>query len=77
MRTSDPNREWHEPMVVYAEAQDEETWWCNSHQRRATHMYFHAGHNGVFHCCDPKLGGIMLPCRSVNLTGEVELEDAS
>lgn len=32
-------------------------WWCKSHQRYATHFK----KNGD-RCCDPKLGGITLPC---------------
>jgi hypothetical protein len=31
-------------------------WWCNSHQMEATHY-----RNGR-HICDPKLGGITIPC---------------
>lgn len=37
-------------------------WWCNSHQRPAL----------LKTRCDPKLGGILLPCFTVNLTGFVE-----
>ena len=25
------------------------------------------------HCCDPKLGGIMIPCDCKNLTGLIEI----
>ena len=32
-------------------------WWCTSHRREATHVDA-KGHA----CCDPKLGGILLPC---------------
>lgn len=35
-------------------------WWCNSHGREATHKD-RRGRK----CCDPKLGGIMLPCEVV------------
>lgn len=35
-------------------------WWCNSHHREATHI----DQNGK-HCCDPSLGGILLPCFTV------------
>ena len=38
-----------------------EFWWCNSHQRRATHVR----ERDQYHCCDPKLGGIMIPCECV------------
>lgn len=34
-------------------------WWCNAHKREATHV-----RNGR-PCCDPKLGGILLPCMVV------------
>ncbi len=36
------------------------TWWCNSHCRVATHLK----QNGE-HCCEPGLGGILLPCFAV------------
>lgn len=42
-------------------------WWCNSHQRPATE--FRQGR----YQCDCRLGGILLPCYSVNLDGLVEL----
>lgn len=35
-------------------------WWCNSHQREATHVDEHGEHE-----CDANLGGITLPCRVV------------
>lgn len=35
-------------------------WWCNSHQRQATHTDAKGRH-----CCNPKLGGILLPCNVV------------
>ena len=39
-------------------------WWCTVHNRPATHMFVSLG--GVAsHHCDPKLGGIMLPCQCV------------
>ena len=47
----------------------ERLWWCNSHGRRATWV------DGMGRrCCDPKLGGILLPCRVVDLTDEVEID---
>jgi hypothetical protein len=39
--------------------QSDGIWWCNSHQREATWI----GPRGRE--CDPKLGGIMLPCRVI------------
>lgn len=38
-----------------------ELWWCRSHHREAVDV-----HNGRRRC-DPKLGGILLPCRAVRL----------
>lgn len=35
-------------------------WWCNSHGRPATHLK-----KDGEHCCDPQLGGILLPCFAV------------
>lgn len=40
--------------------------WCNTHQRRAI------GLSG----CDPRLGGIMMPCQCVELTGIAEIVEA-
>lgn len=51
----------------YELAATDELWWCNSHQRRATHK------RGDYHCCDPALGGILLPCSCVNLTDQAEV----
>jgi hypothetical protein len=53
----------------------EELWWCNTHGRRAT-----AVDSRGRHCCDPRLGGILLPCEAggvVDLTGLVELVEVS
>jgi hypothetical protein len=58
------------PISSYQLADNNELWWCNSHQRRATYV-----RNETDHCCDPNLGGIMLPCRTVNLTGIMEIDD--
>jgi len=35
----------------------EGVWWCTSHKREATYVDEHGKHH-----CDPKLGGILLPC---------------
>jgi hypothetical protein len=43
----------------------ERVFWCNVHQRRAQTGYH----------CSNELGGIMLPCRVVELTGLVELHE--
>lgn len=51
-----------------------ELWWCNTHERRATYMCRQTNLR-PYHRCDPKLGGILLPCSAVNLTGIAEIED--
>lgn len=48
-------------------------WWCNTHQRRASHVR-HNHQGTAVHCCDPSLGGIMIPCECIDLTTEVEVE---
>lgn len=48
---------------------DKELFWCNSHERPATVV-----ENGKRRC-DPTLGGILLPCFVVDLTGQAELVD--
>lgn len=60
---------------------EKQFWWCNVHQRQATHFeYFNddGGRVASFRVtCDPKFGGIMIPCQCVNLTGIAEItEDA-
>ena len=45
------------------EKREEPTFWCNTHQRPALNEKY----------CDPNLGGILLPCSVVNLTGEAEI----
>lgn len=38
----------------------EGVYWCNSHSREATHI-----NERKERCCDPRLGGILLPCRVI------------
>ena len=45
------------PIVLDENYEFAGTWWCNSHQRVATHV----DKNGE-RCCAPHLGGIMIPC---------------
>lgn len=59
--------------LTYIKYDGKQLWWCNSHQRKAE--YLKVSILDVEHCCDPKLGGNLLPCRCVNLTGMVEIED--
>lgn len=50
-------------------------WWCNSHQRKAEYISLKEGyliHNE--HCCNPRLGGILLPCNCIEITNLVEIE---
>lgn len=74
------------PIVNYQRYSNlSELWWCNSHQRRATYVLIKkydyqiwlpdGPRETIDHCCDPKLGGILLPCSCVNLTGIVEIEE--
>lgn len=58
-------------MPVYDTSRDRELWWCNAHQRQAT---FFDGSSASLRC-DPKLGGIMIPCDCVDLTGIAEIVD--
>jgi hypothetical protein len=44
-------------------------WWCKSHHREAWHVgYPHGRSAGLKHCCDPKLGGILLLCDAEEMT---------
>ncbi len=45
-----------------------ELYWCNSHEREAT-----ARDKDGKPRCDPSLGGILLPCFVVDLTGIAEI----
>lgn len=49
-----------------------DVWWCNTHQRKAEAIYT-KGISAGDHCCAPNLGGIMMPCQCVNLTGIAEI----
>ena len=62
------------PDIEYVQAPDNELHWCNSHQRWATHVLVRRG-KPENNCCAPSLGGTMLPCAVVNLTGIVERTD--
>ena len=62
-------------IIQYKRNTNKELWWCNSHGRVATYIQMYSYTKLQKPCCDPKLGGIMLPCSCVNLTGQVEIED--
>lgn len=52
---------------------DGRLFWCNMHQRRATHTFgFPVNEFSV--CCNPSLPGIMMPCSCVELTDQVEID---
>lgn len=60
--------------ITYQKDTSDRLWWCNSHRREATYTRTTLG-GGLVHCCDPKLGGILLPCSCVDLTDEIEFYD--
>lgn len=52
----------------YERLPESEHQWCSVHRRVATHVLIRDGCespelNPPEHCCDPALGGIMLPCK--------------
>lgn len=54
-------------MLVRYEVDDSsKKWWCTSHKRYATYIRIH-DNDTIIHCCDPTLGGIMLPCHAVEV----------
>lgn len=62
-------------MANYYKDDAKNLWWCNSHQRRATHI--RERDDGVKrHVCNPSLPGILLPCVVIDLTNEVMLDSA-
>lgn len=65
------------PEIEYVLADEKSLAWCNAHERRATHIFLdnRSTPNTARLCCDPKLGGIMIPCRCVDLTGIAEIEE--
>jgi len=64
------------PELTFIKANPDELWWCNIHQRRATHVAVKPGFaiDGK-HWCDPELGGITMACSCVDLTGIAEIVD--
>jgi hypothetical protein len=44
-------------------------WWCKHHHREAARLGYPYGRSaGLKHCCDPRLGGILLPCDAEEMT---------
>lgn len=70
--TADASPSRSHPVIEYVALPMDEFWWCNSHNRRATHLCKNSW-NGESVRCAPGLGGIMLPCSCVNLTHECVL----
>ena len=58
--------------AIYTEVSPAEFWYCNSHQRQATHILTRWPGDAK-HCCKPGLGGVMIPCECVNLTDVAEM----
>lgn len=55
---------------------DETIMWCNTHQRKATYIVRYKQRASIIEShCDPSLGGIMLPCRCVDITNILEVEE--
>ena len=48
--------------VRYEEDKSGEAWFCRTHGRKATHLFYRMGSKIPEHHCNPNLGGIMLPC---------------
>ncbi len=76
--TADPTIErLHERYLekgpTWEKLSDDQLWWCNTHQRRATHQFFGNGWTDV--SCDPNLGGITMPCMCVSLKGIAEITE--
>lgn len=63
------------PGTEYVKASELIMGWCNTHNRRATYYFINNNSKPATAdlCCDPKLGGIMLPCMCVDLTEIAEI----
>jgi len=59
-------------MADYFKDESGRLWWCNSHGRKADFICVRYP-GDKHHCCDPQLGGILLPCYCVDLTDEIEI----
>lgn len=65
------------PVVVYFENPASELWWCRTHKRWAEFMRSIAyktimEYADAVHCCDPRLGGITMPCNAIEVTDVVK-----
>jgi hypothetical protein len=64
--------------INYVKDNSLEIWWCNSHQRFANYIRTREQDEKIIdriHHCDPKLGGILLPCNCVNITNILEITE--
>jgi hypothetical protein len=52
-------------MADYRRDLSGERWWCKIHQRPAEFIRTDVPNAPTKRCCDPNLGGIMLPCEAV------------
>lgn len=61
----------------YVPNDDGRRWWCNSHNRPATHLcvWTKGDVRPDSPCCAPGLSGILLPCSAVDITDEAEIVD--
>lgn len=56
------------PPVIYQKMAGRfSRWWCRIHKREADHLMLTPYQKRVH--CDPKLGGIMLPCECERVDG--------
>lgn len=53
----------------YAENRTGTHFYCKAHNRVATHLCFRDGFSGGTPCCNPGLGGLMVPCLTIETTG--------
>jgi hypothetical protein len=64
-------------ICTYNKNLDGKLWWCNTHGRKATHLmvkrYDNPNDNTAVPCCAPYLGGVMIPCRCVDLTSKANI----
>lgn len=60
--------------VVYIEDPSDEIWWCRVHKRWATYLRVKTDkkYAETEHVCNPSLGGITVPCRTIIVTDVVK-----
>lgn len=62
-------RQYGDLTVSYEPAPDSESWWCNTHNRPATHLLkkSRVSWRHSERVCNPSMGGITLPCQCVKV----------